>query len=297
MQRYAALDVGSNTVHLLVADSDGARLWPVHDETAVLDLAADLERYGQLSVEKVAEAVAALRRLANVAQGLQASRVDIVGTEVLRRAPNRDALLASAAAAGLPIRVITGEEEAAFTQCGAALEAPLDAPHLLLDVGGGSTEVILVRRGSSATVRSLPLGTGALAARYLAFEPPTAAERGRLEAEVAAALREARATGALGDAVGTVVATGGAARRVAAFLGLPEARGATSAPVLEGAVARLFTTEGGQAFGDRAGMVRVGGVILLATVRAWRASTLVISAAGLREGMIVTAARGNEAQR
>ncbi|WOX06797.1 Ppx/GppA phosphatase family protein [Microbulbifer pacificus] len=144
-ERYAALDLGSNSFHLLLAEFREQRMVRLHTDRAMVRLADGLDSERNLAPEVVERALEALRRFAPVIQGLPADNVRVVGTNTLRLASTQaDGFLEAAEAIlGAPIEIISGVEEARLIFSGvmAAAEGP---PRLrcAVDIGGGSTELV-----------------------------------------------------------------------------------------------------------------------------------------------------------
>ena len=198
LRPIATIDVGTNTTLLLVAR---ARPGVPIGEPEVLADAAEITRLGRgigqdgrLGREGIDKTQAALERYARIAQKHGAT-IAAIGTEALRRAPNADAFLDPAARVlGTPVEVITGDREAALTFRAIAESFPAEVANgriAVVDIGGGSTEIIVADRGSVVFRRSLPLGSVRLHERHVRSDPPSAAEARAVEADVQARLDEA----------------------------------------------------------------------------------------------------------
>ncbi|HET8710000.1 MAG TPA: Ppx/GppA phosphatase family protein [Spongiibacteraceae bacterium] len=144
---YAALDLGSNSFHLLLARFDGRRLMVVDRYKDMVRMAAGLQEDGCLSEEVMARALEALSKMAERIRPLAKRYVRVVGTNTLRAAKNRDVFLAKAEKIlGVPINIISGLEEARLIYLGVAKDfTPEDKTRLVVDIGGGSTELVLGR--------------------------------------------------------------------------------------------------------------------------------------------------------
>jgi exopolyphosphatase/guanosine-5'-triphosphate,3'-diphosphate pyrophosphatase len=189
--RLAAIDLGSNTIRLLVADADATNgLRPVHGEQVVARLGQGLARSGVLALEAMERALTAVRAYRDRARGLGAGRVLVVATAALRQARNRDEFLGRLAAeAGVVARVASGVEEARLTLLGVASALPPPAGvYVVLDIGGGSTELIVAGGGRSAGAVSLTLGCVGLVERFLRADPVDWAEYAACAAHVAGRL-------------------------------------------------------------------------------------------------------------
>ncbi|MBN8430459.1 Ppx/GppA family phosphatase [Microbulbifer salipaludis] len=144
-ERYAALDLGSNSFHLLLAEFREQRMVRLHTDRAMVRLAEGLDREGNLAPAVAERALEALRRFAPVIQGLPLENVRAVGTNTLRLASSRaDGFLEAAESIlGAPIEIISGIEEARLIYSG-VMAAAEGAPQLrcVVDIGGGSTELV-----------------------------------------------------------------------------------------------------------------------------------------------------------
>jgi len=169
----AAVDVGSNSIRLLVADGDGRRLTR---EMTITRLSAGVDANGHLDDAALARSLETIARYRDVwrRHGVT-DRVRIVATSAVRDAADRDRFFAGVRdIAGIEAEVITGEEEAALAFAGAARAVDVASPTAVIDIGGGSTELI-VGDGEGAPVASvsLQLGCVRVTERHLADDPPT----------------------------------------------------------------------------------------------------------------------------
>jgi exopolyphosphatase/guanosine-5'-triphosphate,3'-diphosphate pyrophosphatase len=203
--RCACIDVGSNTTRLLVAEPDGSGgLREVLARRAFTRLGGGRGPSGALDPRRVAATGAEVARQVLEARATGARAVHVVATAAIRSAPNGEAACAAiGSAAGLEVRVLSGEEEArlAFRGATSALartQAPGTAggPVAVVDVGGGSTEVVC---GSAehgpVWLRSLDVGSASLTERWIAGDPPTQAELASARAAAAAAFARLGAPG------------------------------------------------------------------------------------------------------
>ncbi|MBX5469937.1 MAG: hypothetical protein IRZ21_08570 [Thermoleophilaceae bacterium] len=197
---FACIDVGSNTTRLLVAELRDGRLREVHAERDFTRLGRSLIEHGRIPPQKVAESALAVARQADRARALGASRVDVVGTAVLRQAPNATELVAAVErACGLRLRVLPASEEArlAFRGAVGTHERRIEVTLAVLDVGGWSTEVAVgTAAGGVARWVSLPLGSGLLADLHLRRDPPRPEQLEAMRARVRATLGGVELSGA-----------------------------------------------------------------------------------------------------
>ncbi len=202
MGRVAAIDCGTNSIRLLVADvtvsDDGSRwLRDVHREMRVVRLGAGVDATGVLNAEALERTRQALADYTNVLRRKGTERVRMVATSATRDAANRDEFFdMTRAVLGVEAEVISGDEEARLSFTGAV--ADLDAsegPFLVSDVGGGSTELVLGSwdgvRADVEAARSVDIGCVRLTERCLHDDPPTAAQVERAVAVAGEVLGEA----------------------------------------------------------------------------------------------------------
>ncbi len=181
----ASVDIGSNSLLLLVVDGDGR---VVHDEARVVGLGRGLGERGMFRPDRMEAALSVLSEYAAIAQqhGVQVESVRAVATSASRRAMNAATFYATVRArTGLRVEVVSGEEEARLTWRGGAsgLDLP-EGPVLLCDPGGGSTEVVLGEGESLHTRISLEVGTVRLTERFLGYGTVDPVSLARLRAHV-----------------------------------------------------------------------------------------------------------------
>jgi len=177
----AAVDVGSNSVHLLVARAEGAR--PVHlrDESVLLGLGEVVDRLGYLPPGSSSGLTRALLAYRDTARRDGAESVTFVATEPLRRSSNAAEVAAEVrAVTGLPLHVLSAEAEAQLTYLGVLGREVVARPTLVVDIGGGSSEIVLALPGQRLLAYSLPSGSARLSAGVVFHDPPTAGELDRL---------------------------------------------------------------------------------------------------------------------
>lgn len=189
--RLAAIDVGTNSVLLLVAARDEAgRLSAVAEAMEMTRLGEGVDRSGRLGERAMRDTVEAVRAFAARARALGARRLAVVSTSAARDASNGAAFLARLrAAAGVEAEILSGEEEAALSYRSVAMDFG-DGPLWAIDIGGGSTELIHGVGGELRLRRSYDIGAVRLTERCVAGDPPSAADLARVEAAVAEALAE-----------------------------------------------------------------------------------------------------------
>ena len=181
--RVAAIDCGTNSIRLLIADRDGARLAEIHREMRIVRLGQGVDATGRFAADALSRTRAALADYAGLLRRHDVGSVRMVATSATRDAANRDEFFSMTAdvlgsvVPGAVAEVITGAEEAELSFNGAVGELDPDAaPFVVVDLGGGSTEVVL---GSGAGVDasfSADIGCVRMTERCLHSDPPTHAE-------------------------------------------------------------------------------------------------------------------------
>jgi exopolyphosphatase/guanosine-5'-triphosphate,3'-diphosphate pyrophosphatase len=281
--RGACIDIGSNTTRLLVAELADGGLRELTTQRVFNRLRGFDGPIPDAKVDELAACVASQVRLASEAG---ASSVCVVATAAIRGASNREALCAAVqAAAGVPVDVLSGEEEARLAFAGAVgtLGAAPSGPVAVVDVGGGSSELVVgTAEGGVTWARSFAVGSGFLADKYLHGDPPTAAELDQLRSHVAGAF-----DGLAVPPVGAAYAVGGSAtslrRLVGAVLDSESLKRAIEVVCSEPAaeVARKFDLHLERV------KVLPAGMLLLSAASHAVGVPLQISGGGLREGVLI----------
>jgi exopolyphosphatase / guanosine-5'-triphosphate,3'-diphosphate pyrophosphatase len=190
-KRVAVIDVGTNSARLLVADVDGRRVAPVERRSTVTRLGRGVDLSGRLSAEAIEDACAAIGEYVGVIEELGAERVDAIATSAVRDAENGSAFVAELRERfALSARVLDGEEEARSTYLGATSEQRPTVPTLVIDIGGGSTELIVGEGDEIAFHASLQAGVVRHTERHVASDPPTALELESLAGDVRGLIQE-----------------------------------------------------------------------------------------------------------
>ena len=306
----AAIDMGSNTVHLAVArPTTAGGLAILADETVLVRLGADLAATGQIGTERAAHATATVRAQAERARALGATVLLGIATEGVRAARNGEAFLARLYdETGVAFTLITGEQEAALTYWGVTSEQVESATSTtattptrrgVVDLGGGSLELV-VGEGSRVGWRiSLPLGSGAIHDHYTPGDPLSAAELAQARSVAEEMLRPLD----LPLPVAMASACGGSAtalQRLATrvnggddLIGKNAANDALTTAdlqrllaLLQQMPAREITARYGIEEG-RARLLGAGAVVLLAVIERLGVERLHVSQRGIREGAIL----------
>ena len=299
--RLATVDLGTNTVRLLVVESvDGA--WrALHQTQRVTRLGEGQAAAGRLLPEPMRRTAAAVAEFSRIAREWGAGAVRIVATSAVREATNREEFVARVEAeAGERVEVLSGEEEARLTLRGVASGLPdLGPAFVLFDIGGGSTEFVLARAGVPEAAVSLRLGVVTLQEQWGEPGPVRwerfAQMREHVERRLADEVPEKIAAASAGDLVGTA----GTVTTLAALdLGLAayDAVAVHGHRISRAAVERLLARLGALGVDERgrlpclepgrADVIIPGIAICLAAMRRLGRDTVVVSDRGLREGIL-----------
>ena len=305
----AAIDLGTNTVRALVAEPDLATGLAVRwADQIVTRLGEGLAGRGTLAPAPVERTLAAVRHYRDRARALGADQVLLVATAAVREARDgREFLARLRAEPGVAARVVSGEEEARLTLLGATwglggMERPLRGTFALLDVGGGSTELLVADGARVLIAVSLRLGVVQLAEQFFVGDPIVPAELAACRAYVDARLRDELWPRMPATRPLTLVATAGTPTTLAALdLGLGAYEPARvqghrlSAGAIERLTARLATLPLAERARTpplepgRADVIVPGAVVLAAALAGLGLPAALVSDAGLREGILLDA--------
>lgn len=221
--RVAAIDCGTNSIRLLVADHDPVTgtMTDLVRRMEVVRLGQGVDRTGVLAPQALARTLEMTGEYARTIAELGASRVRFVATSATRDARNRDEFVHGVRAVlGVEPEVVSGDEEAALSFRGATqVGGAHAAPYLVVDLGGGSTELVLGSQAPQAA-RSMDVGCVRMTERHLRSDPPTVAEEAAARADVRAALDAAGAFVPFGQAATLVGLAGSVTTVTAHALGL-----------------------------------------------------------------------------
>ena len=290
----AAIDIGSNTTRILVAEPVEGQLVKLMEQRSYTRIAVSRGRRGKIPKEKVDEVAEVVETQVRLAREVGAEQFRAVATAAIREAPNGKKVAARIAErAGVEVEVISEEEEGRLAFLGAtkSLGHPAEGNLAVVDVGGGSTEISFGSvEGGVDEVRSWPIGSGMLADELIESDPPAPSEIRRIRDRI-----EDELSGELRHSIDQAVAVGGSAtslrRMVGAVLEYETLergiRVLTGEPVAE--VARLYELD----------PVRVrilpSGILILERVSELLGMPLQIGKGGLREGIILDQLNGQTA--
>ena len=222
--RVAAIDCGTNSIRLLVADVEGPQLVDVVRRMEIVRLGQGVDRTGRFADEALQRTFAALDDYAGVIAANGVERVRMVATSATRDAANRDEFVAGVQARlGVAPDVVSGDEEAALSFTGATADLRDDAwpaPYLVCDIGGGSTEFVLGDRSGVRASQSVDVGCVRMTERHLHDDPPSQDQVQAATADIDAAIATADAAVGFAAARTLVGLAGSVTTVVAIALGL-----------------------------------------------------------------------------
>jgi exopolyphosphatase / guanosine-5'-triphosphate,3'-diphosphate pyrophosphatase len=193
-RRVAVIDIGSNSTRLLVADVEEGRVSPIERRSTVTRLGRGVDLTGRLANEAVEAACAAIAPYMATLEEMGAEKVDAIATSAVRDAENGSAFVAELRERfALSARVLDGEEEARLTYLGATSETWPRVPTLVIDIGGGSTEMIIGEGTEIEWHTSLQAGVVRHTERHLMSDPPTPGELEGMAADLRGLIEAATA--------------------------------------------------------------------------------------------------------
>ena len=288
-----AIDIGSNTTRLLVAEPQEGQLRKVMEQRAYTRIGKGASKNGKITAEKIAEVGDVVKTQVWLAQEMGAEVIKTVATAAIREAKNRDKIVKEIEEiAGVEVDVLGEEEEGRLAFIGAtkSLGHPVEGTIAVVDVGGGSSEVIYgtVPDGVSE-VKSFNVGSGSLAEDHLESDPPSASEIRDLRDHISDFFEKAEL-----EHPQQAVAVGGSATSLRTLVGavleyetLERAvRVLSSDEIFE--VAKRFELD------PRRVKLLPAGVLLLEKFSQMLGQPLQIGKGGLREGIILTLLNGNQ---
>lgn len=289
--RCAAIDIGSNTTRVLVAELEDGQLRGVMDQKAFTRLGEASGPDGAIGPEKVAEVADAVATQVRLAEELDAEAIRIVATAAMRQAPNREEVVDEITrACGVAVEVLGEQDEGRLAFIGATrtLGHVVEGEVAVVDVGGGSTEIVLGTLSEGAqSVSSFRIGSGSLGDAFLSGDPPSAAEIRAMREHV-----EDFFNGVEVERPEQAVAVGGSASSLQKLVG-----GVLEHETLERAI-RVLTGDSIAAVAKRFELdprrVRLlpAGVLLLEKISELVACPLQIGRGGLRDGVILDVLNG-----
>lgn len=300
--RLAGLDLGTNTFLLLIAEVSANALTPLFEKETVVRLGKGVDAEGNINAEAVHRGLACLQEYASCAREHGCEKILAVGTSALRDAKNREAFLRLIKQeTGIAIDVISGEREAQLTYRGAlSNKHDLPEPLAIIDIGGGSTEVVLGTREQIISARSADIGSVRLTERLLKHDPVHAEEVQALREHAEQVMRATWPVAELTD-VASLVGTAGTITTLAAMAQNltqyePEridnfVLSLNKLNEIVATLVRLPIAERKKLAGlnpARADVILAGALLLETFMRIYGFENLVVSNRGLRHGVVLS---------
>lgn len=294
MSRNAVIDVGSNTIHLLVGKIEDGMILPVAGEKVSARLGSGVDKTGEIEEERIHLAANAIALFSQIANLNGARETVVLATSAVRDAKNGDELGERVEElTNLRMRLISGEEEAELGFRGAvsAVGGPVDGPALVVDLGGGSAQLILGEASSGTLMQtSLPLGSNRTTEKFVDHDPAKKKELKSLDEHVKKVLPDWDLSSKV-----SVVAIGGSARAILKItrddLTVERLRD------LAGEISERPSGELAREFGlapERARVMPAAVTTLAAILDRFDKPDLTVVRGGLREGALLTLAGGEE---
>jgi exopolyphosphatase/guanosine-5'-triphosphate,3'-diphosphate pyrophosphatase len=287
----AAIDIGSNTTRVLVAEPQEGQLRKVMEQRAYTRIDKASKQKGKIIPEKIAELADAVDTQVRLAQEMDAEAIRVVATAAIREAKNTNEVIAEITrVSGLPVDVLSEEEEGRLAFLGATkgLSHPVEGEVAVVDVGGGSSEIVFGSLEAGVhQVLSFKIGSGVLADDFLSNDPPSAGEIRRLRDHIGDFFEEVEVEQPV-----QAVAVGGSATSLRTLVGAVleyetlerGVRVLASDPIIE--VAKKFELD------PRRVRILPAGVLLLEKLSELLGQPLQIGKGGLREGVILDLLNG-----
>ncbi len=301
----AAIDIGSNTIRMVVAHCKPIDLVVLAADEAMVRISESVNVDGKISPEKCAQTITVLRRFQALAETYNAHPILAVATEAIRKAINKDEFIASIRdATGLVIQIIEGDAEAMLTFYGAtcelAHETAVPARVAVMDLGGGSMELVLAKDLQVSWHTSMAIGSGWIHDHYLLSDPPTIEDVATARSFLQTYFRGLH----IKRFPPLLIATGGSANSLLLLaqraFGLPSAcTGLTWDDLMrcEGLLYALATEDIAQRYqleAKRVRILRAGVLIICALLKRFGLNELRVSRQGIREGILLAYARSGE---
>ena len=302
--RVAAIDCGTNSIRLLIADIDGSNFREVVRDMEIVRLGQGVDQTGQFHPDAIARTLAAVDKFAAEIAKRGVEKIRFCATSATRDATNRHLFVDGVRQRlGIELEVISGDEEAALSFAGAIKDlAPSNGPFLVVDIGGGSTEFVF---GTSTVeaARSVNIGCVRMTERHFASDPVTTAQLELARTDVQAAIAQAAAIVPITKAKTLVAVAGTATTVAAAALNLPEydryaihlsrisAQQTHDAATMFATKTREQRLSLGYMHPGRVDVIAAGSLVLSEIMKATGAAEFVASESDILDGMAFSLAR------
>ena len=302
--RVAAIDCGTNSIRLLIADVDGNNFREVVRDMEIVRLGQGVDETGQFHPDAIARTLAAVDKFAAEIAKRGVEKIRFCATSATRDATNRHLFVDGVRERlGIELEVISGDEEAALSFAGAIKDLdPSNGPFLVVDIGGGSTEFVF---GTSTVeaARSVNIGCVRMTERHFASDPATAEQIELARTDIQAAIAQAAAVVPITKAKTLVAVAGTATTVAAAALDLPEydryaihlsrisAQQTHDAATMFATSTREQRLALGYMHPGRVDVIAAGSLVLSEIMKATGASEFVASESDILDGMAFSLAR------
>ena len=302
--RVAAIDCGTNSIRLLIADIDGSNFREVVRDMEIVRLGQGVDETGQFHPDAIARTLAAVDKFAAVIAKRGVEKIRFCATSATRDATNRHLFIDGVRdRLGIELEVISGDEEAALSFAGAIKDLdPSNGPFLVVDIGGGSTEFVF---GTSTVeaARSVNIGCVRMTERHFANDPVTTEQIELVRTDIQAAIAQAAAVVPITKAKTLVAVAGTATTVAAAALELPEydrytihlsrisAQQTHDAAVMFATSTREQRLSLGYMHPGRVDVIAAGSLVLSEIMKATGATEFVASESDILDGMAFSLAR------
>ena len=292
--RLAAADVGSNYLHLTVAEIDQGELGIIAKHEIPTRLSQEVDDDGRISLEKMTQIATLLKLFKAIAESYAAEKFLVIATEATRSANNADQFVDFLRErANVDVQVVSGELEAALTFCGATYDRKLFAGQLVVDIGGGSTELIAANRHHVDWMMTIPIGSGRMTDRFFKTHPPTNKQFLKLRRFLDHVFSQVRPDHKIRD----VIFTGGSAQTLHHIVARDQAKWKLKRKELNAALKRLqreHPNKIAQVYETEVARIETlaaGICIAQAILHRFDLRKLRISPQGIRSGLILTYAQ------
>jgi exopolyphosphatase/guanosine-5'-triphosphate,3'-diphosphate pyrophosphatase len=302
--RVAAIDCGTNSIRLLIADIDGNNFREVVRDMEIVRLGQGVDETGQFHPDAIARTLAAVDKFAAEIAKRGVEKIRFCATSATRDATNRHLFVDGVRdRLGIELEVISGDEEAALSFAGAIKDLdPSNGPFLVVDIGGGSTEFVF---GTSTVeaARSVNIGCVRMTERHFASDPATVQQIESARTDIQAAIAQAAAIVPITQAKTLVAVAGTATTVAAAALDLPEydryaihlsrisAQQTHDAATMFATSTREQRLTLGYMHPGRVDVIAAGSLVLSEIMKATAASEFVASESDILDGMAFSLAR------
>ena len=302
--RVAAIDCGTNSIRLLIADIDGNNFREVVRDMEIVRLGQGVDETGQFHPDAIARTLAAVDKFAAEIAKRGVEKIRFCATSATRDATNRNLFVDGVRVRlGIEPEVISGDEEAALSFAGAIKDLdPSNGPFLVVDIGGGSTEFVF---GTSTVeaARSVNIGCVRMTERHFASDPATAEQIESARTDIQAAIAQAAAVVPITQSHTLVAVAGTATTVAAAALNLSEydryaihlsrilAQQVHDASIMFATKTREQRLSLGYMHPGRVDVIAAGSLVLSEIMKATEASEFVVSESDILDGMAFSLAR------